>query len=338
MVSQVDLQKETISTEQMLQCPLCGALLDEDRLDELGISLELLKMTQELKQQQMLVEGISIAAKIVKTTNQDPVLLSQLFDEKSGSLVKQMVSQVLDGMARQINPLHQTVLELKGSPSVGKIQEVALPKRFKTVASTDEFTLEKSTRGGEDVLAKVKEDNVEIGKIVVESKYVKSWNNSFMEQIKDYMKRESTAFGIIVTTAMPDDTLNYTAMIDDILVVKAEYAELAYLFMREWLKLKRALENEYANKLGQLGIREQVMHKLKEVIMDGALDKIIKDVNDWTDTVDDQVAKAEAYMANKFFPAVREATTKIRELMADLVRQHIQKIRLQLQESISAST
>lgn len=337
MVSRANLQKETTSTERMLACPLCGAPLDENRLNELGVSSELLAVTQELKEQQMLAEGIFVAAKIVKTANHDPIMFNRLLDEKSGAWIEQIVRQVLEGVSRETKPLQQTLSELKGSPLVGKIQEIALPKRLKAVALTDEFTGEKSTKAGEDVLAKVRENNVDVGKIVIESKYVKSWSNSFVEQIKGYMKHEDTTFGIIATTTMPDDAISYTTIIDDVVIVKAEYAEVAYLFMRECLKTKRALEEEYASKLGQLKVKEQVMYKIREAIMNGALDEIIKNVGKCVDEIDDQVIKTENYLVNRVFPAIREATTKIRELMANLVHQHIQKIRLQLEESILRS-
>ncbi len=153
--------------------------------------------------------------------------------------------------------------ELTGNPLRGRIQEVSISKRLKATVPTDSFTTENSTRKGEDVECSVIEESDLVGTIVVESKRIKTWSSAHIDQVKEYMTKRGTPFGIIATTAMPSDALGDSLMIDGVLVVKADHVDLAYLFMRQYVIAKLKLEREYQSKVSQLQVSEQVIQELR---------------------------------------------------------------------------
>lgn len=73
---------------------------------------------------------------------------------------------------------------------------------------------------------------------------------------------------------LPDDALNKAIWRDGVLVVNVEHIEPAYVFLREYVKLKRALEKEYSTKIKQLEVRDQILEELKNAITSGELDAI----------------------------------------------------------------
>jgi hypothetical protein len=327
-------REETVTPEV---CPFCGSPLDSGQLGNLGPVTELLAEGHWLKKQGVLTEAMHVAVKIVKTMNENPMWFKELLDESSEDNLEKIGKLIRDDLImHEIRPIQQTLSELKGSPlRLGKIEEIRAAKRLKAVSPEDSFTTEKSTKSGEDVTCEVRENKKTVGKIVVESKKVKSWNKSYLEQIKNYMKRENTEFGIIVTTTMPDDSLSYATWTNGVLVVKMEHLEPAYIFMRKYLIMCRKLEAEYTAKIERLEVKEQAMHKLRKIVSDGKLDEIIEGIDGQITKIEDTTNKAENYIVNTLFAGIRKNTGKIRELATKLVNEYIEKIRLQLKGNLA---
>jgi len=307
---------------QILVCPLCGSSIRNNH-GELGVTSELFNEIQRLKEKGILTEAMFVAVKLVKSMDENPALLRALLNEQKESL--------LEDIQKQIAPIQQAVWELKGSPqTVGRAQEVAIAKRLSVLKTgQDAFSTEKSCKSGEDITCLVRNNDREDGKIIIESKRVRKWSESFVEQIKKYMEKENTEFGIIATTALPDDAVSYSIWRDGILIVKLDYVEASYIFMREYLVLKKSLESDYATKLHQLEIRDQILQELKESIKSGELDKIIETIDTVTLAIDKSISKAEQNIT-LLFRGITKSTKKIRELTARLVSDHIEKIRTQL--------
>jgi len=114
-----------------------------------------------------------------------------------------------------------------------------------------------------------------------------------------------------------------------VLIVKLDYIEPAYIFAREYLKLKRHLVDSYAAKVEQLDVKEQVLQEPKDAVTSGQLDSIITSINELTVNIDGSVAKVENSL-QKLFRAITKDTSKIRESTARLFSEHIEKIRVQL--------
>lgn len=192
---------------------------------------------------------------------------------------------------------------------------------------------EKSGKSGEAVECAVIERGMQLGKIVFESKKTKKWQGDSIEQIRTYMDKEAAEFGIVATAVLPDDALSSTAWREGVLIVKLDYLEIAYIFVREALKLKKQLEDDYGAKLAQLDVKEQILQELKDAVMNGQMDSAIKSINDFTTDIDSSVAKVENMM-KRLFTSIKKDIGKIRECTARLVTERIEKIRVQLLDKV----
>lgn len=304
-----------------------------DKLEKLGLASEMLAEIQQLKEQGILSQTILVAVKIVKTINDKPMWFKELLDENREDLRDDFGKENLilkSEIQKEIRGLLKILMDTLGNPlKMGRAQEETIPKRLKAVKPEDSFSTEKSTRRGEDVTCIVKENNEILGKIIVESKKVKKWSHSYIEQTKRYMEKENTKFGILATTTLPSDALSYTTVIDGVTVVKIDQIEPAYIFLREYLILRSSLEKEHIVKMKQLEATDQVLLELTQAISNGELDRIIETVDGLTENIDTKVNKADNYI-NTLLKGIKRSTQKIRDLMAKLISDHIEKMRLQM--------
>lgn len=305
------------------RCPFCGAELNGKKRENI-----LLSEINELKEKGILQHTMYVAVKIVESmSNNNPAWLKETLNELGDSIK----GSIQNKMAEETRLVLKYLMEIRGTPiTMGKLQEEAIAKRLSSIKmGQDRFLTEKSRKSGEDVECLVIEKGKEIGKIVIESKNTRKWQGAYIEQIKGYMEREITKFGILATKTLPDDALNSTVWRDGVLVVKLDHVEPAYIFMREHLKLKKALEEEYSTKLSKLEVRDQILEELKKAITSGELDAIIERINNATLGIDNEVSKVENYLG-RFFKNVRKNTNIIREFSGKLINDHIEKIRTQL--------
>lgn len=308
-----------METETLKKCPLCGAKINGENRED-----ELITEVAKLKEKGILQHTMFIAIKIFETMkDNNPAWMRELLTEQS----KELRNSVRKELIKEIRPILKSIYELKGSPqTIGRIQEEAIAKRLSSLKTgQDRFKTEKARKSQEDVECLVIEDGREIGKIVIESKYTKKWRDAYVEQIKKYMEREGTEFGILATKVLPDDALNNTTWRDGVLVVNVEHIEPAYIFLREHLKLKRALEEEYSTKIKQLEVRDQILEELKNAITSGELDAIIERINTSTLNIDNKISKAENYLS-RLFKNIRKDAGNIRHLTNKLISEHIEKI------------
>jgi hypothetical protein len=308
-----------------MSCPVCGQEVDSEILHRLGLEGEVLEEVRTLRDEGKLTQAILVAIKIVRTVQDNPQWMKDLLEEQTRILSLGIKDTVHDSSNEVLKALH----ELTGNPLRGKIQEVSIAKRLKAEVSTDSFTTENSTRKGEDVECSVIEQNDLTGTIIVESKRVKTWSSSYIEQVKEYMSKRGTPFGIIATTAMPSDALSDSQMIDGVLVVKVDHVEIAYLFMRQYLIAKLKLEREYQSKVSQLQVSEQVLQELRDSVNNGDLDEIIASMPHDADAIDDLVNNAVEYVRT-LSARVKKKTDHIRSQMTRLASNHISVIRAKL--------
>jgi len=315
-----------METETLKRCPLCGTELQVN--NDPTTTNELFEEMQELKDQGILNETIFVAVRIVKSmNNNNPAWVEDVVEEKSRDIKDDVEKKLI----QEIRPVLQAIMELKGSPqTLGKMQEEALAKRISALKTgQDIMKTEKSLKSGEDIECIIIENGREAGKIVIESKRTKKWCEDHVEQIKRYMDKENTRFGILATTAMPSDALSHLMWRNGVLIVHMEYIEIAYLFMREHLILKRKLEDEYNSKIKQLEVSDQILQSIEEAVNNGELNQIISKISEQTTAIDNAVAKLESRM-QVTFGIIRKRTGTTRELAISLMTDHIEKIRKQL--------
>lgn len=305
--------------ETLKKCPLCGGKINGESRED-----ELLSEVARLKEQGILQHTMFIAIKIFETMkDNNPTWMRELLTQQSG--------EIKESVEKELRPILKSIYEVKGSPqTIGRMQEESIAKRLSSLKTgEDRFKTEKSNRAQEDVECLVIEDGIEIGKILVESKCTKKWLEAFVDQLKGYMEKENTEFGILATSALPDDALNNTTWRDRILVVNIDNVEPAYIFIREYLKLKKDLEQQYSAKINQMEAQDQILEELKKAITSGELDSIINQINTATLDIENTIAQSENYML-RVFKHMRKDTGKIRELAGRLVSEHIEKIRTQI--------
>lgn len=311
-------------TEPILKkCPICGARLGVT--GKSAVDDETLAEMENLKNKGLLSQTIVFAITMVKSVNSNhPALLENLLTRHERKLSK----DIIEKLDKEMKPIAQALWELKGNPlEQGKIQEKAIAKRLSAVKlGQDRFSTYKATRNGEDVECIVIENDRTYGKIVIESKKTKRFYTSSVEQVKKYMQKESTPFGILATTSLPDDTLSYTTWIDDVLVVKLDYLESAYIFVREYVKLKRILGREYREKVKEFEVKNRVLVELRNAIVNKQLDVIIGKIDLVASEIDGIADSLE-----KVPEKIRKKTKRIRKLTTTLVEDHINVIRKKLQ-------
>ncbi len=308
-----------------MACPVCGQEVDRETLHKLGLEGDVLEEVRALRDEGKLTQAIFLAIKIVRTIQDNPQWIKELLEEQTRILSLGFKDTVHDSNGEVLKALH----ELTGSPLRGKIQEVSIAKRLKAEVPTDSFTTENSTRKGEDVECSILDGNDLAGTIIVESKRVKTWSSSFIDQIKEYMAKRGTSFGIVATTAMPSDALSDSSMVDGVLVVKVDHVDIAYLFMRQYLIAKLKLEREYQSRVSQLQVSEQVMQELRDSVNNGDLDEIIASVPHDADAIDDMVNNAVEYIRT-LSARVKKKTDHIRAQMTKLMSNHIGVMRAKL--------
>ena len=86
----------------------------------------------------------------------------------------------------------------------GVAQEKMIAKTLSPFAQEDEITREKPTLEGEDVKAIIKENKQELAIICIESKNNKSFKREYITQIRDYMQKSKTIYGILAVKVLPD--------------------------------------------------------------------------------------------------------------------------------------
>jgi len=307
-------------------CPLCGGQLDIRALERLGLDRHTLQEVRALREQGKLTQAIFLAVKIVRTVQDNPHWMRDLLEEQTRLLSLGFQDSIHQGTSEILRILQEIV----GSPLRGKIQEISIAKRLKAAIPRDSFTTENSTRKGEDIECTVLENDSVVGTIVVESKKVKTWSHSFVEQVKGYMTKRGTEFGVIATTTMPSDALSDSEIVDSVLIVKLDNVELAYLFMRKYLLAKSELEREYQSRLSQIEVGEQVFQEIRTVVSNGVLDEIVNTVTEEANNIELLANKANDYIEN-LAAQLKKRTGHIRALVGTLLRDHIQVLRAKLE-------
>ena len=137
---------------------------------------------------------------------------------------------------------------------IGNVGEMVTIRDLKELVPMDSFSEARASKGGTDIVATVKEKGTICGVITISNKYTQKWEGDFLSQLTRDMKDDGSRFGILVTKAFPREALSskaYPVDVDDgrtIILVKPEYASLAYFGMREaaihWFEARNALKRK----------------------------------------------------------------------------------------------
>jgi hypothetical protein len=237
------------------KCPLCGATVKESDLGRAGVT----------KIELDIVKRYAREGTLGKLLQMVDIVMSKLDPERMNKelLTKNAVAEILKALGIQEIAVKNSVedmmkilndLRLKiAGPGIGKIGESITLKDFKAAMPIDGFSEEKADKHGTDIVATVNENKTAIGKIAISVKYDNNWKSEFIHQLQQNMVHEGTDFGILATLSLPREALSNKVLVIEtpasgmILVVKQEYAAVAYYGLRQallaWEKAKKTISD-----------------------------------------------------------------------------------------------
>ena len=211
-------------------CPVCGTMIDELGLAHAGLTREQLQILKKHRDNETLGHLIHLVDIFASKMNADQAL--QESDQKQAMVkLENMILQVGGGLSE--------LIERVAGPGIGEVGEKITIKDLKSLCPTDDFSAEKASKHGTDIVATVKDNDTELGTVAISVKYVAQWEGEHLKQIRKNMKQERTPFGLLVTKAFPNDALNDRAYAktakpgEMLLLVKPEYAATAYYCFRQ---------------------------------------------------------------------------------------------------------
>ena len=176
-------------------------------------------------------------------------------EKKVGGI--RITCDVLENNLRDLIMDMKFVRERLSGNSIGKIQEILTLSDLKRSFPHDGFSDENSDKHGTDIVATVREKDLEIGKISISVKHHRKWNSHFIRQLEENIENDGSEWGFLVTTVFPSEALNnkiWTAFTSSgriVLVVKPEFAPVGFYAFRTILiyeyHLRRSLETIMEN-------------------------------------------------------------------------------------------
>ena len=180
---------------------------------------------------------------------------NQKQEEKQFSVyeIMERFSSMQEDTGKRLKEIEKFLEEVRNrlfGTDVGFAQEVVTLSHLKAGCPYDSFSEEEAARHGTDILAFVREGGMEIGKISVSVKRTKAWSSEFLDQLDKNIPQDKSEWGILVTTAFPREALNdavwttYTKERRMVLIVKPQFATIAYYAIREIVKYQFLLRRE----------------------------------------------------------------------------------------------
>ena len=172
-------------------------------LEYLKKEQELLTKEQELQiniQKQLLEERISLTEQIRKEEAEKTTVKETELQLKLRELEKQLDDQkkLADEMRRKAE---QGSMQLQG-----EAQELLLEEILRDNFPTDLIVeVGKGVEGADCMMIVRSQSGVEYGKIIFESKRTKGWSNSWVEKLRNDMRRKQADLAVLVSQVFPKD-------------------------------------------------------------------------------------------------------------------------------------
>jgi hypothetical protein len=185
----------TVIKNESSKCPCCGTNVDANDLGRAGISPEILKELGKQIHDGVLEETFAFAKsmrrQIDPSSTSTELAISEKLDQKFNDL-----------MAKQ-QKMNSTLNNIVGGTGKGEIAEMLISETFRQLFPQDEFDTKDAAKGLTDLVAKIFDRKIQVGKITISVKNTKLWKGEFQEQIERNMEQDSTKVGILVTKTLP---------------------------------------------------------------------------------------------------------------------------------------
>lgn len=213
------------------------------------------------KHQAEFIKGIASQDETARKQSIDEYIRKQNFStEQYKSIITEKmehVRKVEEDRFREYAELNKTLKELQNKlygTTIGTAGEVITILDLKRVCPIDEFSEVRSFKHGTDIVGEVIEHGQRCGRISISVKYQQKWDSDFIIQLTRNLEQDNSKWGLLVTRAFPREALDdriWTTRDKEgnlILMVKPEYAPLAYYAARQivihWASIERIIAQE----------------------------------------------------------------------------------------------
>ncbi len=262
-----------VRTKDKIDCPLCGSETKLRAFERRGITTKQIQITERYVIDGNYGHMLSLIDSVFNGV--DP-----------GRLGPELENQIKFGELQKAHLNIETMLaeiqkQLSTPKKKGDVAEVFTIRDLKAMFPYDEFSEEKSAKGGTDIIAKVKENGREWGTIVISVKSQEKWSSEFLIQTHKNMDQENTPYALLVSKKFPRDALNDKGYDKSdkpgevFWIVKPEYEPFAYGCIRFGLiaaeKAKTVLKAEEERFRAQ----EEMTKAVNQWINGGGLQKTL---------------------------------------------------------------
>ena len=185
----------TVIKNESINCPCCGTDVDvkdiERRGLKNGILIELDKQIRDGILEETFALATSMRRQIDPSSTSTELAISEKLDQKFNVLTEKQ------------HKMNSTLNSIVGGTGKGEIAEMLISETFRQLFPQDEFDTKDAAKGLTDLVAKIFDRKIQVGKITISVKNTKLWKGEFQEQIERNMEQDSTKVGILVTKTLP---------------------------------------------------------------------------------------------------------------------------------------
>ena len=185
----------TVIKNESINCPCCGTDVNVKDIERRGLKNEILQELDRQIRDGVLEETFALAKsmrrQIDPSSSSTELAISEKLEEKFNSLKHEQ------------HKMSATLNSIVGGTGKGEIAEMLISETFRQLFPNDEFDTKNAAKGGSDLIAKVFDRKIEVGKITISIKNTKTWKHEYQEQIERNMEQDSTKVGILVTNKLP---------------------------------------------------------------------------------------------------------------------------------------
>jgi len=177
------------------KCPCCGTTVNANDLGRAGISPEILEKLGRYIHDGILEEMLAISESVKRQMSPSATSTELVISEK--------IDQLRAEFSEKQHKTNSTLAQIVGGTGKGEVSEMLTSEILRQLFPQDEFDTSLASKGGSDLVAKIFDRKIEVGKITISIKNTKTWKSDYQEQIEKNMEQDSTTVGILVSNKLP---------------------------------------------------------------------------------------------------------------------------------------
>lgn len=265
---------------------------------------ELDKKTDEINELKIQLEKVKLDT-IKQTENE----LKNEYSEKLKDY-----EQIKYDLVKKESHLENLTKELETYRSKEKLQPIKsgnwlediIGSGLKRAHPTDDIIPEIKGRNEVDIKEIVKEERKILGKILIECKNTKKWDNKWIKTIQDHGKRENTEFLVIVTNTMPNEKFISPLGLDKegVLITTPDKSVWAVAFMRQAIVRTAEAISKLENERERISKQAETKQKLLRMISSKDFETVFstcEDIQQEIQEIRNKLSKTKGEIDNSTF-------------------------------------